>query len=82
MWRYRDFLITVFLVFVMVMWLMFYNKYYDYVNTVKMQKSFTYKDWQVLYEICNKKSWSKTSFILKSYWSEDTDFKNFLLGIE
>lgn len=82
MWKYKDLLITIFLIFVILIWFMFYWKYSEYVAEVKYKKGATYKDLQVLYEICQKKSWSKTKFILQSYWSEDTDFKKFLLGIE
>lgn len=80
--KYKDLIITIFLMLSILIWFMFYQKYVEFVEITKNKKSFTYKDWQILYELCKKKSWSKTNFILKSYWSEDTDFKNFLLGIE
>lgn len=46
----------------------------------KNKENFTYKDGQVLYELCRKKTWSQTNFILKSYWEADTEFKNYLLN--
>lgn len=82
MWKYKDLIKTILCVLFILVLFMFYGKYSEYVNEVKEKKGFTYKDWQVLYEICNKKSWPKTKFILQTYWSEETDFKNFLLGIE
>jgi hypothetical protein len=43
------------------------------------QNQFTQKDWIILYELCNKKSWSHTNTILKSYWEVNTKFKEYLL---
>lgn len=82
MWKYKDLIITIFLVFVILIWFLFYWKYVEHVEIVKNQKSFTYKDGQILYEIVKKNSWSKTKFILQSYWEEETPFKRFLLGID
>ena len=82
MWDYKDLIKTIFCVLFILILFMFYGKYAEYVETVKNQKSFTYKDWQVLYEIVQKNSWSKTKFILQSYWEEETPFKRFLLGID
>lgn len=45
------------------------------------QENFTYKDGVILYELCKKKSWSQTNFILKSYWeNDDSRFKEYLLN--
>lgn len=82
MWKYKDLIKTILCVLFIFVLFMFYGKYSEYVNDLKDKKSFTYKDGQVLYEICNKKPWPKTKFILQTYWSDETDFKNFLLGIE
>jgi len=41
---------------------------------------FTYQDWLILYEICNKKWWSKEKKIQMIYWETETDFKKFLLS--
>lgn len=80
--KYKDLIKTILCVLFILVLFMFYGKYSEYVNEVKYKKGATYKDLQVLYEICQKNPWPKTKFILQSYWSEDTDFKKFLLGIE
>lgn len=43
------------------------------------QERLTYKDGVVLYNLCKKKTWSQTNFILKSYWEDETRFKDYLL---
>ncbi len=47
--------------------------------TKDKENNFTYKDWQVLYNLCKKKSWSQHNFVIKSYWEQETSFKNYLL---
>lgn len=43
------------------------------------EDQFSYKDGQVLYNLCKKKTGSQTNFILKTYWDRDTKFKEYLL---
>jgi len=50
------------------------------IDKYNSNNKFTYKDWQVLYELCKKKTWSKTKFILESYWEEETKFKEYILN--
>jgi len=53
-----------------------------YVSYTIKDTRFTTKDWIVIYELCNKKSWYQTNNILKMYWSDETLFKNYLLKIK
>lgn len=50
------------------------------VDVARNQKYFTYEDWIVLYNICQKKSGSKETLINKIYENKNTDFREFLLG--
>lgn len=57
-----------------------YAIYMQFSQIIKIQENQpTNKDLVMVYELCKKKTWSQTNFILKSYWEDETYFKNYLL---
>jgi len=49
-------------------------------NELLKGKRFTYEDWVMLYNICNKKGGPKESLINRIYEDQKTDFRDFILG--
>lgn len=65
----------VFLILLLINWIASLSD-----RLTQIEKSgFSLTDWKILYNICNKKKWSKTSLILKMYWEQETSFKEYLL---